>query len=319
MDIIHALDTEMESRLLELRRDGLKRGESPGFPTLYEHYSLKEGSTTYIISPPAAGKSSLVNEIMMNLAEFSDWKWVVFSPETGSPRDLFAELLWVKLRKPFLANPQFSASDIEATVAMNFIKEHFFILDPMQLELNEKMFYKAVIAIEKENGIKINGAVIDPITDFAIDTKLRADIALGGFLTNIRKFSSTYGIHTIIAFHTSAMGFREGKAIDGSRVRYLPPPTMFDIAGGQMASRKGMMILSLFRTPYGVIDEATGLPYEAHETRVLIQKAKPKTIGKVGEVVLYFDRPSSRFYEKHVDGTRIYSSRLTPEDLISND
>lgn len=297
-NIIFELDASMEERLLTLRRDGLKKGAYCGFPSLFEHYSLKEGSTTYVVAPPYSGKSVFINEIMMNLAEFEDWKWAVFSPETGSPRDLFAELLWVKLRKPFMLNDELNASEEEVKLAMDFVQEHFYILDPMHVDLNERLFFESIKEVEKTYKIKINGAIIDPITDLSMDIAQRQDLVLGGFLTRVRKFSSSYNIHTIIAFHTSAMGFTSGKSITGETVRYLPAPTMFDVAGGQMASRKGMMILSLWRTPHNVIDPVTGMPFENHEMRVLIQKSKPKTVGKVGEIKLFYDRWSSRFYEK---------------------
>jgi twinkle protein len=313
--IVFKLDDEMRDSLGKLRKDGLKKGAYCGFTSLYEHYSLKEGSTTYIVAPPYSGKSVFINEIVMNLAEFEGWKWVIFSPETGSPKDLFAELLWVKLRKPFLINEKLNATEAEVDRAMQFIQEHFYILDPMHFELNEKMFYKSIKDIEIENGIKINGAVIDPITDFALDTSARQDLVLGDFLTRVRKFSSAYNIHTIIAFHTSAMGMIAGKNIHGENVRYLPAPTMFDVAGGQMASRKGMMILSLWRTPHDVIDPVTNEPFEEHELRVMIQKSKPKAMGKIGEVKLFYDSLSSRFYEKGNDNVKYFSQPREPEQL----
>jgi len=304
--IIFNLDDEMEIALLKFREEGLQRGAYCGFSELYEHYSLKEGSTTYIVAPPYSGKTVFINELMMNLAEFEGWKWVVFSPETGSPRDLFAELLWVKLRKPFVRFDAIrDAKDNDVATAIEFIRKHFFILDPLHADLNERIYFKAIEEVEKKYDVKINGTVIDPVTDFEISGQQR-DLALGSFLTRVRKFSSGMGIHSILAFHTKAMGYVEGNDINGNKVRYLPPATMFDVAGGEMASRKGMFILSLWRTPYNVIDKDTGLPYISNETRVTIHKAKPKAIGKLGTVKLYYDALSSRYYEYDGD-TKVFS------------
>lgn len=298
--LIYRLDNDMKSSLIKLRNEGLRKGAYPGWESLYELYSLKEGSTTYIVAPPYSGKSVFINELMMNLADFEDWKWVVFSPETGSPRDLFAELLWVKLRKPFLRfNKNLDATDEDVEKAIKFVEEHFYILDPLHADLDEQMYFKAIKNVQEEYKVKINGTVIDPVTDFEISGQQR-DLALGRFLTRVRKFSSSYGIHSILAFHTKAMGYVMGKNIDGNEVRYLPQATMFDVAGGEMASRKGMFIISLWRTPYNVIDKETGTVYPSNETRVNVLKAKPKSVGHIGGIKLYYDAMSSRYYE--IDG-----------------
>jgi ribosomal protein L31E len=242
----------------------------------------------------------------MNLAEFEDWKWVIFSPEVGSPRDLFAELLWVKLRKPFLKyDKRKDSKDAEVKAAIKFVKEHFYIIDPVHADLNEHIYFKTIKDIQEKYKVKINGTVIDPVTDFEISGQQR-DLALGRFLTRVRKFSSSYGIHSVLAFHTKSMGYTEGETVDGTKIRYLPPATMFDVAGGEMASRKGMFILSLWRTPYNVVDKETGVVYPPNETRVNILKAKPKSIGKIGTIKLYYDALSSRYYELDGD-TKCYS------------
>ena len=305
-NMMFTIDEPMEEQLITLRNNGLKKGAYCGWESLYEYYSLKEGSTTYIVAPPAVGKTSIISELTMNLSEYEGWKWVIFSPEVGSPKDLFAELLWVKLRKPFLKyDKNKDAKEDEVKAAIKFVKEHFFIIDPIHSELNEHVYFKTIRDIQDKYNVKINGTVIDPVTDFDISGNQR-DLALGRFLTSIRKFSSSYGIHSILAFHTKNMGYVTGKTIDGEERRYLPPATMFDVAGGEMASRKGMFILSLWRPPYGIIDPETNLPYPTNETRVNILKAKPKSIGKIGTIKLYYDALSSRYYELNGDN-KVYS------------
>ena len=295
---------DIKGDLMNLRHNGVKRGEWVGLPSLFDKYSMKRGSTTYIYAGAHAGKSQFTWEIIMNVAQYSDWKFAVYSPETGSPAEVFSELLWVYLRKPFLVNDHLTASDEEVERAVEFIEDHFFIIDSGLSSLSIEGFYTAVDEIEEMNGIKIDGCVIDPFTELATDVAngQREDIAIGNILTKCRKHSSEKNMHTIISVHTKYIASR---VQDG--VTYIPKPTYNDIAGGQMWSRKGMMMISVWRCPFGLAD-SNGVPYEQNQVEVTITKAKPKIVGKLGSVTLYYDRLSNRYYEKGLQGEKVFAS-----------
>jgi len=315
-DFIHRL-ADLKPYLSKLRVDGLKRGEHTGFENLYQKYSVKAGSMTFIIASPAVGKTAILYEILINLAEYSNYKIAIFSPEGGSPTDLYAEMLWAYLRKPFLLNDISNASDKEVEDAYAFLDEHFYIIDSGLKDLTAGSFFRAVDDIEKEDDVKIDAIVIDPIVELNInpDNK-RDDIALGSFLTRVRKFSSDKGIHTFIAIHTRAMTMLSKKKDDGTTMLYYPQPTFFDTMGGMMWSRKGYMVLSLWRPPIELINPDTDVPYERNETIVEILKVKPKIMGAVGRVSLFYDTMSSRFYEKGSFGEKLYSRDILTADKV---
>ena len=315
-NVIHPLDDTIRKNLLSLRKNGLKKGMWAGFSDLYEHYTVKEGGTTYFVAPPAVGKTAITYELTMNLAEFEGCKVAIFTPETGSATDVYNELLWAKLREPFLKHNGGTKTEKEVNDAIDWMSEHFFVIDPMHQDLTANSYFKAIKDLEEENDIKIDVAVIDPITDMDIYGEGARDLALGNFLTRVRKFSSTYKLHTFVAFHTKAIGLVEGVDVDGGKVRYYPPPTMADVAGGEMASRKGLFILGLWRPPLNVINPETGDVFEPNETRVGVLKAKPKALGKPGKVSLYYDVYSSRYYELN-DGAIVWS-KAKPYHLETN-
>jgi len=313
-EFIHRLG-DVKAQLKDLRVNGLKKGEPTGFEKLYEHYSVKKGSTTYIIASPAVGKSSILYEILINLAEFKGWKIAIFSPEGGSPTDLYAEMLWAYLRKPFLKNDVVNATDKEVEEAYDFMEKHFYIIDAGLKDLNAESYYRSIQDIEKEDGIKISACVIDPIVELNINPEnRREDLALGSFLTRVRKFSSENNMHTFIAIHTRQMQLVTKKQEDGSMLFYYPQPTFFDAAGGQMYGRKGYMILSLWRPPSELINPETEAPYAKNETIIEVLKVKPKVMGKIGKVSLFYDNWSSRFYEKDAFGEKQFSRDITPND-----
>jgi len=294
---------DVRDSLNTLRSEGVKKGAWTGFDSLFDKYSMKKGSTTYIYAGAHQGKSQFGFELMVNLAQYSGWKWAVYTPETGSPTEVFAELLWVYLRKPFLVNDKVMATDEEKEDAMSFINEHFFLVDSGLQDISIEGFYTAVEMIEEDNFITIDGCMIDPFTEIRTDitSGVRDDIAIGQVLTKVRKHSAEKNYHTIVTVHTK---HQQAKYKNG--IPYVDVPTMNDIAGGMQWSRKGMMVLNVWRCPYGLEDE-NGVPYEHNQVKITIVKAKPKIVGGLGSVTLFYDKMKNRYYEKDSQGKPQYA------------
>lgn len=294
---------DLRDSLTNLREEGVKKGAWVGFDSLFDKYSVKKGSTTYVYAGAHQGKSQFGFELMMNLAEYSDWKWAVYSPETGSPTEVFAELLWVYLRKPFLINDHLTATDEETEKAISFINDHFYIIDSGLTDLTVDGFYTAVNQIEEDNFITIDGCMIDPFTEIKTDVSsgVRDDIAIGQVLTKVRKHSAEKDYHTIVTVHTK---HQQAKYKNG--VPYVDKPTMNDIAGGMQWSRKGMMVVNVWRCPYG-LEDGNGVPYEPNQVEITVVKAKPKIVGKLGTVTLYYDKMKNRYYEYDSQGKKQYA------------
>ena len=296
--------TRIQNQLTTLRQNGVQKGCWTGFADLFNIYSCKRGSTTYLYAGAHQGKSQFAFEIMINLSEYEGWRWAIYSPETGSPAEVYAELAWVYLRKPFLINDKINATEAEAARAMEFLQDHFYVVDPGLQDLSIKGFYSAVETIE-ETGVKIDGCLIDPFTEIKtdVDSGIRDDIAIGKNLTQIRKTSADKDYHTIVTVHTK---HQQTKVKNGTP--YVDVPTMNDIAGGMQWSRKGMMVLNVWRCPFGMEDE-NGIPYEENQVRVTVVKAKPKAAGKLGHIYMYYDKMSNRYYMRDYSGKKIYSEQ----------
>lgn len=294
---------ELRDSLTTLRQEGVKKGAWTGFSTLFDKYSVKRGSTTYIYAGAHQGKSQFGFELMMNLSQYSGWKWAIYSPETGSPTEVFAELMWVYLRKPFLINNKVTATDEETEKALAFINTHFYIIDSGLQDLSIEGFYTAVEKIEQDNFIKIDGCLVDPFTEIKTDVSqgVRDDIAIGQILTKVRKHSADKDYHTIVTVHTK---HQQAKYKNG--IPYVDKPTMNDIAGGMQWSRKGMMVVNVWRCPFG-LEDSNGIPYEPNQVEITVVKAKPKIVGKLGSVTLYFDKLSNRYYELDEKGNKRFA------------
>ena len=304
---------DVKDSIIKIRNNGAKRGAYVGLPSLYKKYSIKLGSTTYIYAAPHQGKSQLAFELLINTAQFNGWRWAIFSPETGSPADVFSELLWVYLRKPLLINDKITATDEEVEEAINFVNKHFYIIDSGLRDVTAENLLSYGEEIEFEFG-KIQGLLVDPYTEVVNETVngIRDDIAIGRDLSKFRKFASDKNWHVMITVHTK---YIQPRYKDG--IGYIPKPTMSDIAGGQMWSRRGFMIINIWRCPFGLNDE-NGVPYEANQVEITIQKAKPKIVGALGVVTLYYDKMMNRYYEKDDLGNPVFAHQ-DPDIDYDND
>ena len=170
-------------------------------------------------------------------------------------------------------------------------------------DLTIEGFYTAVDQIETKHGIKIDGCLVDPFTEIKTDVSsgVRDDIAIGQVLTKVRKHSADKNFHTIVTVHTKhqAAKYKNG-------VPYVDVPTMNDIAGGMQWSRKGMMVVNVWRCPFGLEDE-NGIPYEPNQVKITVVKAKPKIVGKLGSVTLFYDRLTNRYYERDEQGRKVFA------------
>jgi hypothetical protein len=285
---------DFRDKVSDLYEKGVQPGEYIGFNTMKEHYSVKLGYTTYLVGAPASGKSEWHKQVLINLSQYYGWKHVLFSPETGNKEEIVAELCHTYIGKPFYKANGYGMSDMEMYKAMDFLQEHFFIIDPEDKDLTIPEFYKAVDQLEDLYGIKVHTTTGDPFNEFKHDFSKdegRQDLYIERILGDVRKNAKKHNRHNFIITHC-----RDQKPVEKDGVVYFPPPTARDYAGGQAWFRKGMAMICVWRPPYKLNDE-NGMPYKENETHIIVQKVKPKGTGKRGTVRMYYDFKSSRFYE----------------------
>ncbi len=307
--------SEVEKEVEHLKLTGITRGRYLGFKSLHDFYSFKEAGTTYIYSAPFSGKSEFSFELMMNLTEFYGNRHVIYSPESGTAAEIFAELLSKRCRKPFYKNFNDHITESEYQREKDFINEYFYILDPKDTELTIEDFYDGVKKIEKEYEKKINVTWCDPFNELKHEfgETGRQDLYIENRLGYIRRDAMTNNRHNVMITHSTEkdpVKTKEGRS-------YYPAPTAREIAGGHAWYRKAMNLICIWRPPGGVIDPLTGTPYEENEAHIKIMKYKPKGVGKQGTVKLYFDQQTNRYYEK-IDGSNYFARKegaIIPKEL----
>jgi hypothetical protein len=303
--------TNVNNELFDIRLQKDVRGKSIGWDWDILPYTIKEGCTTYIGSAPASGKTELWFEILINLSCLHNWNHVIFSPETGNSAEIFAELCYKYVGKPYVQG-QNSMSNSEQIVAEMFINEHFIVIDPIDEDLTITKFYDLVDEIERKEGMKIHTTTIDPwneLTEEFLPSDLgREDKYLSRILGAVRKNARKTGRHNCVINHVRDQPMVSSKTIAGTDISYFPMPSARDFAGGQVWFRKGLSVLIPWRPPYGLLD-SEGKGAEKNEVHLKVAKSKPKGVSKNGVYKLYLDLDKYQFYMLDYKGNRIYANR----------
>jgi hypothetical protein len=303
--------TNVNNELFDIRQQKDVRGKSIGWDWDLLPYTIKEGCTTYIGSAPASGKTELWFEILINLSCLHNWNHVIFSPETGSSAEIFAELCYKYIGKPYVQG-QNSMTNGEQIVAEMFINEHFIVIDPIDEDLTITKFYELVDEIERKEGMKIHTTTIDPwneLTEEFIQADLgREDKYLSRILGQVRKNARKTGRHNCVINHVRDQPMVSSKTIAGTDISYFPMPSARDFAGGQVWFRKGLSVLIPWRPPYGLLD-SDGRGAEKNEVHLKVAKSKPKGVSKNGVYKLFLDLDKYQYYMLDFKGNRIYANR----------
>ncbi len=299
---------EVSSELFAIRNELNVKGKSVGWDWDLLPYTIKEGCTTYIGAAPASGKTELWFEFLINLSCLHNWNHVIFSPETGSSAEIFSELCYKYIGKPY-AKHENTMSLSEQTIAENFINEHFIVIDPIDEDLTLEKFYEMVDEIERKYEINIHTTTIDPwneLTENYIHSDLgREDKYLSRILGLARKNARKTNRHNCIINHV-----RDQAPITRNEHTFYPMPTARDFAGGQVWFRKGLSVLIPWRPPTGLTDSDNNV-YEINEVHLKVAKSKPKGVSKNGTYKMYLDIEKYQYYMIDNFGRKVYAQRNT--------
>lgn len=308
---------EFKDNILADRNKVFSRGYEIGFYSAMRYINLKKGATSYIYAFPFSGKSAFVYDVYMYMTKRYGIKVAIYSPEAGDRIALTSYLVQVYLGKKLHGEGAQIATDDEWLEALDFIDNHFIILDPKLVGKDKKVFsaeecFRQVFAAQKEYGWKIEVLLLDPYNMLARRVEDRglsiADYTLEN-LTYINSVAQEMDIHIQIVMH-----LRDAESITDKEtgIEYMPKPFPNGLANGQSVWRVGRLMMGMWRCPAGVIEKGTGVPYPDNATDFLVQKNKTLGAGEVGNFRLYYDTSRQKFYEI-VAGRRYYCGEYEAE------
>lgn len=302
---------KLEHKINELKHfaeHGLTDLKSTGLVALDEFYRIKKGYPLFIAGNPGAGKTEFCFEVLMNTSILYKWKHFIYCGEGGNIEHIFNELVHKYLEKPYKY-----ATESEKANAEYFVSEHFYIANHDN-DFTISEFYALANKIEKELRIKFDTTTFDPFNDIKDESELfggREDKYLAYALKEARISSKKNNRVDILINHVSDVQPKNDQKTGKS---YLPPALPTQWAGGRTWWRRAFVMILVYK-PLSWREDENGIPYEENEGHIIIQKYKPKGVGKKGTVSIFWDYQKNRYYCK-MEGQKLYSCQaIKPNQL----
>ncbi len=286
--------------LLSYREKGALRGVFLGFPNLHNFYTMSLPGVTDVTGSPGSGKSEFMLELLLNTSLFYGWKHLLYVPDVGDRNEILATLIHKLSGKSFEKRYENYISEQEVERHLQWVLEHFFILvkDDLKAKITPYEFWEYAATLKKDIGIQT--ATIDSWKDMKHDMGVfgRDDKYLEDVLSYRNAMAEAHNMHFITIIHPLKT---EKDTTTGKR----KPPTMYDLKGGTEWANSGKVMMTVHRTD--------GSP---NAVDIIVTKAKPKSVAKLGVVPMFFDVSLAKFYWDY-EGVKTYASKNNIETSAS--
>ena len=190
-----------EDRINDLFNKGTGKGYSTGYASVDSIYTVAPGQLTVVTGYPSSGKSNFIDQVMVNLAKTSDWKFAVCSFE-NQPEIHITRLMEIYTGKRFFDGKD-RMTQHDRDQAFAWVKEHFLFIDSQGEEPNtlDSILERARVAVKR---MGVRGLVIDPYNyiDLNRDNATETE-AISNMLTRVQKFCKAHDCHTFFIAHPS--------------------------------------------------------------------------------------------------------------------
>jgi twinkle protein len=266
--------------VIDLYHGKYDRPISVGFPSLDKIYKVMKGTFHVWTGIPNHGKSTFLDQCLMELGKNQNWKFAVFSPEHSSKMHI-RRLASMYIGKPFESGFNNRMTEDELKEAVNWIHQHFFFIETREHTPNiQKIHEIAKGAIQK---FGCNGLVIDPYNevDASRAGKYREDEHIRDFISLNKRFAKMHDITIWVVAHPTKMP----KSEDGQ----YSPPTAYDISGAAHWHNQSDAVVTVHRD------------FDNDTIQVITRKIREQGLyGQIGDARFIYDHATRRFIEPQI-------------------
>ena len=277
------------NELIDYRVNYNEKGKYLGFNQLDEHYTMQLGNVTDWTGFPMSGKTQVLMELLLNTSKMYGWKHLVYFPDVGNKVEIVADLIHKLTGKTFDPKYENHISETEIHTEINWILHHFKILTKadVKAKLTPFEFWDMAVRLQKED--ELHTASIDSWKDLSHDYSKYGGYAqyLEIVLPYRNQIAEDNNLHLHTIIHPKLTEKENG-------VRKAPSP--YDLKGGSEWFNSGKCMITVHRESK-----------ETNEAQIIFGKIKPRAIGKIGQVNLFFDVSKFVYYEHSEQGQKRYA------------
>lgn len=264
--------------LLDLYDHGEDAGADFGKDALDQHYRVRLGHMSIWTGVPSHGKSSVLDQCLVWLAERHGWAFTIFSPEQQPLRLHQRDLIRQYVGKSFRKSDSYAMTRDEVMAGNEWVSDHFSFILPEDTGI-DSILDLARIEVYRRG---VRGLVLDPWNELEHSRpKHQSETEYTSYaLTRIRQFARNHNIHVWIIAHPTKLRRND----DGTE----PIPTLWDCSGSANFRNKADVGVTIWRD----------LTNPGHnQVELHITKMRFDDSGKLGSVNFGYDAPSKRLYE----------------------
>jgi hypothetical protein len=270
---------DVTSKLQQYRNTYHEKGMYLGWEKMHEYYSMQLGNCTDWTGFPMSGKTQVLMELLLNTSMWYGWKHLLYFPDVGSNVEIIADLIHKKTGKTFDPKQDNAITDAEIIREIDWVTHHFKVLTKkdVKAKMTPMQFWDLAVKIKAEEGLET--ASIDSWKDLSHPYSEYGGYAqyLEYALPYRNQIAEDNNLHLHTIIHPKLTEKERG-------VRAAPGP--YDLKGGSEWFNSGKCMITVHRE-------------DLQDNSVVIKfnKIKPRSIGRIGDIDLKFDRNLFKYYD----------------------
>lgn len=279
---------EYMEKALQIWEHGIEPGKKVGWGEFDDYVQFELGRSVIIVGEPNTGKSTLADDLVLNLALLHGWKAAIYSPEMFPPERHIGRLATTiagrKFRKEMITTERgvdYRRTSIPQPMAeriLGWLGENIFFVTEEKGRSIHKLLHRAE-QLQRRYGIR--QLLLDPFNYIQLPDGAKSDtMKIGDVLAEIELFAHRTGILVVVVVHPSKP--QKGEQID----------SLYN-ASGSAEFRN--------RADYGLVlqnddraNRAPGSPQQLHLLKVIVDKVRDDEMGHKGVCHLSFDPTNYR-------------------------
>lgn len=282
---IFTVDNDLD-RLMDIYEFGLPKGTSTYFPSIDPHWTWRLGELNLITGYNNEGKSTMWHQLTAIKCMYDDWKAGLYVPENLPREEFWEEIIHQYIGKTTDPDyPNIRMSKKEFQKGIDFVREHFYLIDPEEDATFDVLLEKMSFLVRKQ-GIKI--VTIDPWNKVKHlrHEGVRDDFYIGGIMSKLNKFAKQHMVCMNVILHP--------RTPEAPRGEDLAPLSRMSAKGGSEFSDHADNFIIIQR-PHAQTDNDNPLViFKSDKIR------KQKLVGRKGQAELSFDWKSQRYLDPKI-------------------